>query len=145
MKPFGLETVLKYRKRQEDDAVLRLTSAIRQKEIIRQRIVAIQKEREEIELRVQSTTAIAIEISELIHCENRIYWLKQQEEKENQELESAINKVQKERLNVLKKSREKKVLEKLKVKQNENWERHIEKLENAQLDEIAVLSYESGK
>lgn len=142
MKPFALENVLKYRKRQEDNAVLRLTTAIRNKEVIRKRLIILQQQRIEIDIRIKKIKETPIEISDLIRCENRIYWLKQQEEKENKELDSATKKIQKERQNVLKKSREKKALEKLKVKQNSNWKKYLEKKENAQLDEIAVLSYE---
>ncbi len=83
-----------------------------------------------------------IAVENLVRYENRISWLKNQLEEIEERLAKAKEAVDSERLQVIQRSRDKKILEQLKERQNKAWQKYIDKKETALLDEIAVLSHE---
>ncbi len=142
MKPFALDTVLKYRQQLEDKAVTQLSHA---------QLILVQKKKEKQDLDKQRNTLLhklsnlqtaGIRIEDLLQYENHLIWLEQERITKEAELKSAIRTVAQKRSVVVERSREKKALERLKHKQNQAYKHYLEKKEAAQLDEIAVLSHD---
>lgn len=79
---------------------------------------------------------------ELARYEERINYLRQQIILMNRELDRKKKIVQQKKIILLEKSKEHKVLEKLKENQNNAWQNYQNKKEAAMLDEIAVLRHE---
>jgi flagellar FliJ protein len=144
MKPFSLSAVLKYRKQLENSAATKLAQA-------QLEMRCKQDEADELERRystfltgLAAAQAGGMTIEDLLQYENHLTWLEEQKKKLAGELISATQKVLQKRRIVVDRSRDKKILEKLKMKQNSEWRRYLEKKEATQLDEIAVLSH-AGK
>lgn len=142
MKPFKLTAVLRYRQQLEDAAVTKMTQAQRHLENQKKLLENVQGEYQELLNDLQQSQTNGIAIDELLRYESRLDWLQQKRHKLAGEVESAENKVEQRRRIVVAKSRDKKVLEQLKVRQNSAWQRYLDKKETAQLDEIAVLAHE---
>lgn len=142
MKPFSLSAVLKYRKQLEETAATRLAQAQKSKHLILSQFISIEKEYNTLVSDLAKNQSTGMDVDSLVRYEDRLFWLKDQIAKAAIQLEQADKKVQIERLNVLKRSREKKILEQLKKKQDKSWKNYLDKKETAQLDEIAVLSHE---
>ena len=83
-----------------------------------------------------------MDVGEMIRYEERIILEKKELELLQTALADQEKKVLRERDNVIQKSKERKVMEKLKVKQDAAWKRHLNKKEAALLDEIAVIFHE---
>ncbi len=139
MKPFSLDTVLDYRKSLEDKAKNAFIKARNEEadieEKIRQTTHNYQKlieEKEEIQKRDCS-------ILDIIRCEEKITYIKQQLKELNTTLTIRRKALQKEHKYLVQRSRERKVLENLKEKQDSEWRSYINKKEAAVLDEIALL------
>ncbi|MFN2354742.1 MAG: flagellar export protein FliJ [Desulfopila sp.] len=142
MKPFTLTTVLRYRQQLEDAAVTQMTQAQRHLEHQQRLLQQVQSEYRELLDSLQHKQANGIAIDELLRYESWLDRLKQKNHELAGEVESAEKKVEQRRRIVVAKSRDKKVLEQLKVRQNSAWQRYLDKKETAQLDEIAVLAHE---
>ncbi len=139
MQPFKLDTVLDFRQRLEDIAKNTLAEA-RQME----RAVQVQLDNQQASYATLLTTidrvqAEGVDIYELIRLEehlvfikNRIAELKKQLAKRKQQVTVCQNEL-------LKKSRERQVMKKLKEKQNTAWKQYLNKKEAAMLDEIAII------
>ncbi len=142
MKPFSLNTVLKYRKQMVDVAINRLA-------VEEQKKTSIVKELDEKNVyyyslittldRLQTT---GIGVDQLILFEDRLQFIKGEIEQLKEKLEKAKKLVRKARSHVLLKAKEKKALEKLRDNQNLAWKKHLEKKETTQMDEIATLRHE---
>lgn len=142
MKPFSLTAVLQYRRQLEDAAATRLVHA---------QLELQEKQKEYDEVVDRYTKLLArldqlqdggITVGDLLQYENHLSWLKGQQKKVADELHSATVKVRQKRRLVVDRRRDKKILEKLKDKQNREWRKYLEKKEAAQLDEIAVLAHD---
>lgn len=142
MKPFSLTKVLKYRKQMEDAAALQLAHAQQQLEMAQRDLEKVEKELTTLITELNTIQEAGIGIEDLLRYENRISWLKTERENRVVVFESALENVNTKRLIVLEKSKNKKVLEKLKKKQDLQWHKHQNKRENNILDEIAVFSYD---
>lgn len=142
MKPFTLTAVLRYRQQLEDAAVTKMTQAQRHLENQKILLNGTQREYQELLNTLQHSQESGIAIDEFLRYESRLNWLKQKKQKLAGEVESAEKKVEQRRRIVVAKSRDKKVLEQLKARQNSAWQRYLDKKETAQLDEIAVLAHE---
>ncbi len=142
MKPFSLTTVLKYRQQLEDTAATRLVIAQRKLDEALSQYKELEAEQSHLITALKAGQIDGMRIEDLVRYEDRLFWLEGQVKKAFQKLTLAKDKVKKERENVLRRSREKKVLEQLKEKQDKNWKQYLDKKEMAQLDEIAVLSHE---
>jgi flagellar export protein FliJ len=83
-----------------------------------------------------------ISVADLLHYENRLVWLKERKSELHRDLNLAKEKVERKRQVVVGRSRDKKVLEQLKARQDDNWRRYLEKKETAHLDEISVIAHQ---
>jgi len=142
MKPFSLDTVLKYRLQLEKIAKNRLHAAekkraetlqqLQQKEAIYNTLVGDLA-------RLQSQ---GMNVVEMIRYEERIDLIKNELGILQNSLAEKEKTVLHERENTLQKSKERKVMEKLKERQNTAWRQYLNKKEAALLDEIAVIFHE---
>ncbi len=141
MKPFSLSTTLRYRKQMENIAALELSKAQQQLQVATVNLEKIDMELTSLvsELHEFQITGIAVE--ELLRFKDRISWLKKERKKIFSIYESAQENVKKKRSIAVEKSKDKKVLERLKKKQDTRWQAYQNKRENNQLDEIAVFSH----
>jgi flagellar protein FliJ len=142
MKPFSLDSVLKYR--------------VQLEKIAKNRLYEAEKKRAEVYLQLQQKenifrTLIAdlaklqsqgMEVVEMIRYEERIALINDQVNNLKTTLAEKDKKVLRERENTLIKSKERKVMEKLKERQNIAWQQYLNKKEAAMLDEIAVIFHE---
>ncbi len=142
MKPFSLTKVLKYRKQMEDAAALQLAHAQQQLQMAQRDLEEIESELKAVLTDLDALQEVGIGVEELLRYENRISWLKTERENRAAVFESALENVNIKRSIVLEKSKNKKVLEKLKKKQDLQWHKHQNKRENNILDEIAVFSHD---
>jgi len=142
VKPFGLQTVLDYRKRLEDSAQHKLIEAktvyrkIEEKYLLEQQRLAenlAERDRREQE---------GINIMELIRYEEHTERLTANIEAIGKTLQEKALLVKQAQEHLLKRAREKQVLEKLKEKQNLAWRNYLEKNEALMLDEIAIIRHE---
>jgi len=142
VKPFGLQTVLDYRKRLEDSAQHKLIEAktvyrkIEEKYILeQQRLTETLAERDRREQE-------GINIMELIRYEEHTERLTANIEAISKTLQEKALLVKQAQEHLLKRAREKQVLEKLKEKQNHDWRNYLDKKEALMLDEIAIIRHE---
>jgi len=142
VKPFGLQTVLDYRKRLEDSAQHKLNEAksthkkIEEKFISeKQRLAATLAERNRREQE-------GIDITELIRYEEHVVILESNLVAIEKTLQEKALLVKQAQEHLLKKAQEKQVLEKLKEKQNLAWRNYLNKKEALMLDEIAIIRHE---
>ena len=141
MKPFSLDIVLDYRQRLEDAARNDFFVAKNQKKILEREIV--QKENEQIFLieECEKLKQESCPILDLITIENKISYIRQHIKELYTLLEKKETLVRKAHAHLVTRSKEKKVMEKLKEKQNAEWQKYINKKEAAMLDEIAILRH----
>jgi flagellar protein FliJ len=142
MKPFSLDTVLKYR--------------VQLEKIAKNRLYEAEKKRAEVFLQLQQKKAIfktlindlarlqsqGMDVVEMIRYEERIDLIKNELGILQNSLAEKEKTVLHERENTLQKSKERKVMEKLKERQNTAWRQYLNKKEAALLDEIAVIFHE---
>jgi flagellar protein FliJ len=142
MKPFSLDTVLNYR--------------VQLEKIAKNRLHAAEKKRAETLLQLQQKEALfnilvgdlarlqsqGMDVVEMIRYEERINVEKNELDLLKNTLVEREETVLRERENTITKSKERKVMEKLKEKQNTAWQHYLNKKEAALLDEIAVIFHE---
>jgi len=145
MKPFELESVLKYRKQLENTAATKLASAQRMHQHAKNKYDEAHKEFIQIENELMQSQEVGIDVDELLRYQHRLSWMRSNLRELNNELQKTIKNVAKEREEVIKRSRDKKALEQLKEKQNKAYLLYMDKKESSQLDEMAVLSYDRKK
>ncbi len=141
-KPFKLETILKYRKRQENlaqerfvEAQIALTQAI-------QAVTTVKQSLKFLVETLQYQQKVGIVANDLARFEDRIQFerdLLLQQQKNVAEKQKNVNS---RRQKLLEKSRDYKALSTLKEQQNHAWHTYLDKKEAAMLDEIAILRYD---
>lgn len=141
MKPFGLDTVLEHRKQQENIAKNRLFQAKKIRNVIREKLRVEKIHRMELISHAEAKQQEGIEIVTLIRIEDKISALAENIEAIKANLEEKSKTVELEQANLLKRSKERKVLERLKEEQNRNWRNYLNKKEAAMLDEIAIIRH----
>lgn len=141
MKPFSLDVVLDYRKRLEDQAMNKLFEARKEKETIEEKITLKELMYQGFLNNRDDIQQDGCPILDLITVEAKIDFT----DKQLQELKTLLSQkeasVQRAHQNLLTRSKEKQVLEKLKDKQNREWQKYLNKKEAAMLDEIAILRH----
>ena len=145
MKPFRLDSILDYRKRLEDIAQNRLSEAKRQQELVQKKLTS---ETQQLSILINKTEELQskpISILDLINYENRITYSKNNIEAIRKKLSEKNEILDRERLHLLEKSRDRKILEKLKTQQNASWKQYLDKKEMAMLDEIAIVKHKSDR
>ncbi len=141
MKPFSLTTVLKYRRQVENSAALLLSQAQVKLVTAQQKLENVDNEINAIIVDAKAQQSSGINIEDLLRYEHRISWLKTRRKELSKEYEAALEAVNKKRLDAIEKSKNKKILERLKKKQDSQWRTHQNRNENKQLDEVAVFSH----
>lgn len=139
MKPFELETVLKHRKRLKDTAINKFEAAKKQLEAVRSKLAETTIERDSLIKTLARMQLQGVDIQDHIRFETRIDFLLEEIKRLQAELNKNQEAVVKARNFLMQKSKEAKVLEKLKEKQNSEWRQFLDKKEASMLDEIAVL------
>ena len=139
MKPFSLHTVLEYRDRLENLAQQKLMSA---EQAVRQ----LAEQIAEVEADIASGAALlaekqrqGIDIREHIQLAEGLDYRQQELAALQQEMVKRRENVDNARNHLKKRSQEKKIMEKLRERQNTAWRRHLDKRESIRLDEIAIL------
>lgn len=142
MKPFSLETVLNYRNRLEDIAKNRLFEAQTAKQKVQEKLVEEERTYSELIEIVDRRQSEGIDILDLIRYEDQIRFSKNRIVAIKKTLAEKIARVVEEREQLIRRSKERKIMEKLKEKQNLAWQEHLNKKEAALLDEIAIIFHE---
>ncbi len=142
MKPFSLNTVLKYRKQMEDVAINRLAVEEQKKTSIENELKEQNAYYDKLITTLEHLQTTGIGVDQLILFEDRLQFIKGELEQLEEKIEKAKKLVRKARSQVLLKAKEKKALEKLRDNQNLAWKKHLEKKETTQMDEIATLRHE---
>ncbi|TKB10292.1 flagellar export protein FliJ [Desulforhopalus sp. IMCC35007] len=140
-KPFSLETVLNYRKRLEDLAKNRLYEARNIHAIIQEKL---QKEKLALTILIEETAQLqveGVEIRKLILFEEKITASQKNVIAIEKNLQEKAKIVEQEQTNLLKRSRERQIMDRLKIEQNVSWQRYLDKKEAAMLDEIAIIRH----
>jgi flagellar FliJ protein len=139
MKPFNLETVLKYRKRLKDQARNRFQEAQNQRNKSHDDFVNKQKEYLNLIDTITKLQHQGVAVDEHIRYQNRIEFISAELIKRQETLRKKTEYLVRERNHLIKKNKEERVLKKLKETQNLEYQKFIDKKESAMLDEIAVL------
>lgn len=142
MKPFTLDTVLSYRERLEDFAKNKLAAARRSAEETGSALDIQKKEYQKTIQLIDDMQQQGVEINALIFQEGRLTFLKNKISGLEEELLEKKKEVEKARNQLLLKSRDRQVMEKLKERQDEAWKQHINKKEASFLDEIAITFHD---
>lgn len=142
MKPFTLHAVLKYRHQLEDQALQSLAQALEVETRLRLSLHQVEEELAELYHDLQRDKEQGTTVDRLILFDQRIDLVKTQVAERRTALEKQQLQVNKRRQQLLKASKDRKVIEKLKEQQNAAYKHHLDKLEAGMLDEIAVLSHE---
>ncbi len=142
MKKFSLTSVLKYRTQLEKIAQNSLLEAQRKRTQIIQQIQKKETLFKRLINDLEKRRSEGMEVTEMIRYEERIQVLSTELATLQDILAERDEEVRKERENTIQKSKERKVMEKLKDKQNAAWQQYLNKKEAAMLDEIAVIFHE---
>ncbi|MBU1138006.1 MAG: flagellar export protein FliJ [Proteobacteria bacterium] len=142
IKQFSLGSILQFRKQQEDLARQKFVLAQIEEKKVEESLHVLQQELSSLIQTLEKKQETGILTFELARYEERINYLRQQISLTKRELEEKKKVVQHKKIMLLKKSKEHKILEKLKENQNIAWQEYQNKKEAAMLDEIAVLHHE---
>jgi flagellar protein FliJ len=145
MKPFTLENVLAYRKRQEDIAQHRFSEAKRVHKQVEQKFMEEKELLSQLSRSSEQLQSEGVIITELIRYEERILQVKANIEAIAKTLKEKKEIVLHEHQNLINKAKERQILEHLRERQNKAWAAFLEKKETAMLDEIAILRHDAEK
>ena len=141
MKPFSLETVLKFRKKRMDEAAKRLSKAEQTREQVALKLREKQTEYALVVQDIETKQQEGITIELLIMYEEQALFLKNEIESISKNLEEKERIVINEKKNLLFCAKEHKIMSQLKDKQNSAWRQFLNKEETKRLDEIAVMRH----
>jgi len=139
MKPFSLDTVLSYRQRLEDIAKNNLAKARQAEQAIQAQLTEQRDSYAVLTAHIERVQQEGIGITELIHHEDHLTYIKDKISSLEKNLTKKRDQVARTRQELLGKSRDRQVMEKLKERQNSAWRQHLNKKEAAILDEIAII------
>jgi flagellar FliJ protein len=145
VKPFTLNAVLKHRKRLEDLAQNRLFEARKTHKTIHEKLNIEQRNLRDTISATEQMQSEGIEISRLIQFELKISMIQEDIGSIQKNLETKQKIVEQEHQNLLFRSKERQVMEKLKEKQTSNWLKYLNKKEAMMLDEIATIRHQTEK
>lgn len=139
MKPFALDTVLSYRQRLEDIAKNSLAQASLAEQAVLNRLSEQQGIYRSLVATIEQLQQHGVNITDLIHHEDHLNLVRSRVTELETELKKKRDDVARVRRELLKKTRERQVMEKLKERQNSAWKHYLNKKEAAILDEIAII------
>jgi flagellar FliJ protein len=143
MKPFTLNAVLNHRKRLEDLAQYRLFEARKVHKTIREKLQTEQSNLKQMIVDTDKMQRDGVEITKLIQFELKISMIQENITSIEKNLEDKQKIVSQEHESLLLRSKERKVMEKLKEEQNKNWQLFLDKKEALLFDEIATIRHQS--
>lgn len=142
MKPFTMHAVLKYRHQLEDAALQGLHQALEVEARLLEALFQADAELTELYAGLQQNKDQGTTVDRLLQFDYRIEVVKQQVELRRNELQKQQVQVANKRQQLVKASKDRKIMEKLQEQQNAAYGKFLEKKELGMLDEIAVLSHE---
>ena len=145
MKPFSMHAVLKFRKQLEDSARQQLYQALELEARLLEATMQTEEALSDLYHNAQRDKEQGTSIDRMLLFDYRIDLVKQQLEEQRSDLEKQQAQVGMKRQQLVKASKDRKVMEKLKEQQNAAYTRYLDKKEMAMLDEIAVLSHERNR
>ncbi|MFT5698034.1 MAG: flagellar FliJ protein [Desulforhopalus sp.] len=140
-KPFTLDTVLKYRKRLEDLAKNRFLEARKIYSIIQEKLKTEKSTLHSITTECEMLQTEGVEITKLILFEEKISAIQKNIVRIEKTILEKEKIVEQEQQNLLQRSQEYQVMERLKHEQNTSWRQHLDKKEAAMLDEVAIMRH----
>lgn len=140
-KPFTLDIVLNYRKRLEDVAKNRFFEAKKIHAIIQEKLICEKNNLTTVILECEELQVNGVEITKLILFEEKISVARRNILAIEKNVHEKLKLVDQEKTNLLQRSREYQVMERLKVEQNTSWRQYLDKKEAAMLDEVAVMRH----
>lgn len=140
-KPFSLDIVLNYRKRLEDIAKNRFFEAKKIHAIIQKKLVSEKNTLTTVIFECEELQVNGVEITKLILFEEKISTAQKNILAIEKNLQEKAKLVDQEKANLLMRSREYQVMERLKVEQNDSWHKYLDKKEAAMLDEVAIMRH----
>lgn len=141
MKPFTMHAVLKYRQQLEDVARQKLYQALEAAARLQEALRQVNEELAELYSSLQQDKEQGTTVDRLILFDHRIEVVKEQIVLRRNELKKQQVQVANKRQLLVKASKDRKIMEKLREQQNAAYAHYLEKKETIMLDEIAVLSY----
>lgn len=141
MKPFTMQAVLKYRQQLEDLARQRLYQAMEVEARLQEALLQVKEELAELYNSLQKDKEQGTTVDRLILFDHRIEVVQEMAEQRQNELKKQQVLVANKRQQLVKASKDRKIMEKLREQQNAAYAQYLEKKETIMLDEIAVLSY----
>jgi len=139
MGPFSLHTVLDYRGRLENLAQQKLMGAEQAARQLAERIAKAEAEITAATAELAEKQRQGISIREHISLAEGLDYRQRELAAMNEAMARRLKNVDSARGHLQQRSQEKKVMEKLKERQNAAWQLHLNKKEAASLDEIATL------
>jgi len=139
MKPFSLDTVLNHRKSLEDQAIYRLAEAREEERRAQQQLADEEMRLATLIDAFTREQAVGIEVVKLARYEQRIILLEKQIVTLRAILRQKKEEVNRARNHLLARSKDRKIMETLRQKQNEAWQLFLKQKETATLDEVAVI------
>lgn len=140
--PFALDSVLKFRKRQENLAQEQFVQARIAAENAEKKLENAKIKQEKLINDLQTEQKKGLFVHDLARFEDRIQYGKRQIQLLKKNLQKKNDVTQKKRRHLIEKSKEFKTLDSLKEQQNKSWKNYLEKQEAAMLDEIAILHHD---
>lgn len=144
MKPFRLHTVLSYRRTLENRAQERLVRAREEEERLLREMEREQTRLRDLCMEFEDKKKQGINVGEVLVYQNHLHQVRNLIAQRESELQSARDDVARKERDLSRASRERKLLEKLKEKQDRRYRQYLEDKEKKELDEIAVLFHERG-
>lgn len=145
MKPFAFHTVLAYRKRLEDIAQQRLADARKVRDAVQQKL---REEKNNLSQLIKTTERLQTEgvnITELVRYEEQILRVKSNVTAIEKNFSDKTEIVRQEQQNLLRRAKDRQIMERLKDHQDMAWKAYLDKREIAMLDEIAIIRHGSEK
>ena len=144
MKPFRLHTVLRYRRTQENWAQERLIRSREEEERLSRELDREQGCLRELCTEFEDRKRQGMNVGEILVYQNHLRRVRNMIAQRESELQSARDDVARKKQELSQRSRERKLMEKLKEKQDSRYEQYLEDKEKQELDEFAVLFHERG-
>ncbi len=142
LKPFTLDSVLSVRKLRKNIAQEQLVQARLAAERVAKNLEAAKLEQKHLILTLEEKQKEGLLILEQARFEECIQYGHTQIQLLKNALAEKTGIAQKKRDNLIKKSKEFKILDTLKEQQNKAWKDYLEKKEATMLDEIAILHHD---
>jgi flagellar FliJ protein len=145
MQGFQLQTVLDYRETKESQAQQSLAEARRMEHQLQQELERLHNDLRRLENEQEAKQAAGLECRELLLYQNGKECRRSRMRELEARIASARQEVERKRQDLLRASRDKKLLEKVKERQSERLCQHLLKQEQERMDEIATTSFVKGR